>query len=407
MHISYNLLDFTVNGYNRDRGNILWPVVVDRPFESIVTSEIYPSVRPCTDWYRLGRLKVHHVIRGKILPNHQNFDYFADLSGADSDVQSLDFSLLVETRINVQLDDDVRLFNAALAKMNKKKNLLATQVGISLLESKESFMLLKNTIVKITKAVHACKKGNVLEAYFILIGKKPSKKKSVILLNLQGFSNIWLELRYGWQPLIYLIQDILKDFSTSGTLGIKPNAVNHFRGVAWNGFSEVHNLYVPALGTVKIETSIKQGWRMAEWMYCKEPQLNSDFVERMIKNILKPESTLVEAIPLSFVANWFIPIEDWAKSFSQNIYDETFLTASATNFVSFNGASVYSASTGIQCENLSSQELNGSSFRRDAKKVPLSLRFELSNGLNIERVIDSLALAVGILTKVSSKKRKK
>lgn len=410
-NVDFHTLSLTVGGHTHVHNSILWTNLAVRPPLIVKPPLVSAGIRKCTDWYVRGNGLIHIFVDGYIGKSHPNWDYYSDLAEGDSkDMDELPFRWILESRLDLTTgftNNSDRLYNAALKRMNTRKNALATEVGIALVESKETLKLLNDQIKRIVKAVRLAKKAKPLEALTALVGQeeKLSKKRRKALTPLTSFSDIWLELRYGWQPLIYLIEDVLSDLSTNGTLDIKENAANHFRGSAWKASTNRFRISEPIFGSYEIDITDRVGFRCAEWSILKEPRLTADAVKDMILNILKPASTLVEAIPLSFVANWFLPIEDYAKSLNKFPYDEEFLTASVTEFSSIHEITLVPHDD-LSSGSLSYQSINNSYFERYVKEEPLSLRFGFSNGLNLERVIDALTLSTGSLRKMSNKRKK-
>ena len=104
--------------------------------------------------------------------------------------------------------------------------LSSAQTAVSILEIKETIGMIGASIVTLTQVIRALKKGRFDLAVDALVdhGVNIPKSKRYLLRNRnkktgltksQWFSNAWLELQFGWKPLLADVYDIASTLSTT------------------------------------------------------------------------------------------------------------------------------------------------------------------------------------------------
>lgn len=175
-------------------------------------------------------------------------------------------------------------------------------------ESGQTAKLVADTATRLAKSVTLLKKGNVLGALNVLGHGKPppriqrhlkvqSKNPNVA----QRVSSQWLEIQYGWKPL-------LSDVYGAAELCAQRTADVRLQKVS-------HTLHIKAQNTVLHggvnDLPYLTDFATAEYRFkmSVQFQVESD-VERHMSSIgvSNPETLAWELIPFSFVADWFLPI---------------------------------------------------------------------------------------------------
>ena len=162
-------------------------------------------------------------------------------------------------------------------------------------EAHQTLNMIGDSAVKIARALRLFRKGNVVEATRTLIANRrfPPKTKRA------QTANNWLELQYGWLPL-------LQDMHDGAEL-------------------LAHQLSVPFRQRFRVRKAIKtQGPRgSAYWEYgecyskvskqliaiVSEPPSAAEYL-----GIMDPELVAWELIPFSFVADWVMPIGSYLEA---------------------------------------------------------------------------------------------
>lgn len=226
---------------------------------------------------------------------------------------------------------------------------------------------------------------------------------------LQNFSDAWLELRYGWRPLMYDIQaaeeaylslqrgkeKLLRASASSSeddeTYVVKPESTvwNYGDSLDLAGAHIIHNV-------VQTKTSLKV---RAGVGHKRSFQNQTAFID--------PVTTAWELVPFSFVADWFINIGDNLTAFSPFFSGEPLfayislqreievtMTAETLALPNSGGYSHRVASSSPSVAALSQKD-----SRREARSnVPFELAFRPK--INYANAVDLLALALMNKTKL-------
>lgn len=161
---------------------------------------------------------------------------------------------------------------------------------------RESYNMIADRAVQLFRAVSALKKGRWRQACTILGIKKKRPSQS-------QFPQQWLEYSYGWAPLLGDMYTIGEDmFSTPSTIVKKSYRedvaipINHSTGsLVYTGV-----ITGKILATAKAIVTIDSAMLHAANQY----------------GVLNPFAVMWEAVPFSFVVDWFIPIGDYLNQFN-------------------------------------------------------------------------------------------
>jgi len=124
---------------------------------------------------------------------------------------------------------------------------------------------------------------------------------------LEDFSNLWLEARYGWRPLLYDIQDILKALRHKNPSGISRRSARKSVPI------EVSTTTTGSIpGAVSWQTSKNQ---LGECHIRAVVFHKSD----MSPIGMNPVLTFWEVTKYSFVIDWFIDIGGWLQAISPRV----------------------------------------------------------------------------------------
>lgn len=173
--------------------------------------------------------------------------------------------------------------------------------------------LIAGNATKILKSLRQLKRGNIPGAITALgAGRKPSNYGGSGLSVTKSLASNWLQLQYGWKPLLSDIQGLLKILpnlsspagfvqrvSASGT--VKSESVTAYPpGNAIIGFDR------PGKTTVVSRTTTK---------YTIRYRLSDPYSQFLAQTgFSNPINTLWEIIPFSFVFDWFVPVGAYLES---------------------------------------------------------------------------------------------
>lgn len=199
---------------------------------------------------------------------------------------------------------------------------LTTLVG----EGKPTLQMLKSAVGNAVDFYSAVKRGDAKKLVGFLAKASPKKFKrfSQRHWRRKTLENRWLEVQYGWAPLMSDMQSAFQAFTEPNTYSPPMFAVQRNKEID----------LIPTLREYRIERST--GRRLTKLYF----RVDSVAAQRMAQwNILNnPLLTAWELVPYSFVVDWFIPIGDFLKQFN-NTSGLKFISGSQT--YSFKGTVSY------------------------------------------------------------------
>lgn len=170
-------------------------------------------------------------------------------------------------------------------------------MGVALGEGRESLRLISNTAIRLAKALSALKRGDIATVASVLGVKPPKGSKSSPKRTPTALSEIWLELQYGWLPLLKDVRGAAEALAHQLNVPIqqvyrirssKPLVANPYAWVAAGG-----------------------GWRFVGMTRGQLIARVTEVDVPALYGLKDPASILWELTPYSFVADWFIPIGNY------------------------------------------------------------------------------------------------
>lgn len=181
-------------------------------------------------------------------------------------------------------NDDLLL----LAKLVAKIKRFAFNAAVAAVEGNQTFGLLGDNIKRLSNSFEHVRRGDMRRAAYQLRARRPRKIH-------QDISSNWLELRYGWQPLLSDIHggaEAMAEF-----LGTKPFIQSYKAQLTRVAPVAPNSLFT----TIGSRTIVKR-------VICR---FNEDLTVGARLGLLNPEQVLWEKVPYSFVADWIYPIGTW------------------------------------------------------------------------------------------------
>lgn len=185
----------------------------------------------------------------------------------------------------------------AVAKLLSKWRASDLNVGVSLGEGREAAEMMVNRMLSIASAARNLRRKNFGGALASLAGVSKSDKRGAWKRMTSGdFASAWLELQYGWKPLlndIYAASDLVSEKA-------KPRSGIFRSSVKTTGVILGTSGFPPAdVRTVKCERRINLMVKVTN---------TASLPERL--GLTDPFSVMWELTRFSFVADWFLPIGD-------------------------------------------------------------------------------------------------
>lgn len=197
--------------------------------------------------------------------------------------------------------------------------------GVAIAELPRALSMVASSATKIYSAFRAVKAGNFLGAKNILAGKQKTFKARKTRPTDKAASDAWLELQYGWKPLLKDIYEgmvfidhnlrrpAVKTFRVRQYAGGKKSSIVH---IPWP--QNIARLPVKAVSSSSIVARLKE----------------ADVAR--LSGLLDPASVAWELLPYSFVIDWFIPIGNYLSARSlASALTGTFITTHRYRYESY------------------------------------------------------------------------
>lgn len=199
--------------------------------------------------------------------------------------------------------------NRATLLNNAIKGAKEEQVNVALFigELNKTSELLSSTAEKIGKAATEVRKGKFHQAARTLGIDKPKKARRS-----KKYADNWLEYSYGWTPLVLDMVGAMQHLHR-GARGLYINArsrTSQQKPVqAWNGQVEIDK-WTSSLHRLLCQWQVTGEWHVHEQVRLVY-RLNEQFWDQVSRlGFMDPGTLVLESIPLSFVAEWFVNIGD-------------------------------------------------------------------------------------------------
>lgn len=188
----------------------------------------------------------------------------------------------------------------AIDKIAQKAKGHSFNLGVAVAEGHQTLMLTLNVIRRLNLAAGAIKKGQIGPALRFL-GSPDSnvpQRRAYKKLSQSDIGSMWLEIQYGWMPLI---GDVYESAKAYEKLTSAPRSTE-FRV----GASETKIISDPHFQPPEYSCFVRKAHYESSVHYtCRLTEVLSMTRSLGLQN---PLSVVWEKVPFSFVADWFIPI---------------------------------------------------------------------------------------------------
>lgn len=298
-----------------------------------------------------------------------------------------------------------RVRSRVLQKVKSQK----INLGQAFAERKQTVDLITKSINRIASAAIALKKGNVKQAYRLFGMKVPRFTPRNLKPSPANLSNHWLELQYGWKPLlsdIYGSCELIADtyvlekktsasYRTQGSpiVNSAPFAHRWWQGVGPKSFIEMAQYSSTVSAHVKVEF------------------LEDNAISTMLKQtgIANPLLLGWELMPYSFVVDWFYPVGTYLSNIDAAV-GLKFVSGSETIKATANGHTWFPVDTvtayDASIRTLEQMKTTGltSTFRFEQKTRTKLTSFPINQiyrgtGLGIERSLSAISLITQVFNR--------
>lgn len=227
----------------------------------------------------------------------------------------------------------------AVAATNKARESFVNQMQDSaqnannILEINQNVGSVVSKVKALSKAVSAVKKGDISGAAKALGATVSQKGAQKILKRSKQASDAWLELHFGWEPLVQDIGSSIDNIQGTGKAPTKNQKVFVRGRGAFDGRYFAKDPSDPWWATNSVDTRWLSSVRCAAIVSVNNPNLA--LANQM--GFVNPLSVAWEAVPFSFVVDWFSNVgqclsacTDFVGYDISNAYTTTFRKATTT-----------------------------------------------------------------------------
>lgn len=219
-----------------------------------------------------------------------------------------------------------KCYSRFISKMHDRAS-----VGVAIMERRQTLNMIVDAAGKLIKAIRLVRRGHMSEALQTL----GLNARSGLRFASKDFADRWLEIHYGWVPLLNDIYDVIGVLQSEYPVGrIKARA---------NARLPLYNL-----GPVRGSSTAGWGRYYDERTYhltvkCERRAIvaisNPNLYRANQLGVLNPASIIWETIPFSFLIDWFANVGDFLNSWS-DLAGITLYAASTTTLSECSGEMV-------------------------------------------------------------------
>jgi hypothetical protein len=214
----------------------------------------------------------------------------------------------------------------ALRKLIEKMQVgIEANLAQDLVQYNQTIRLLTKTVKRITGSFTALKSGNIPGAVKSLWGEKPPKIRGAGPQPTKTLADNWLELQYGWKPLL---QDIHGSFESLAQLSVGDPFIR--RVTASASMDELVNQTFGHRFHADTPAGYHSRYTVTKCKYVVRFRVD-DHLQQFLQQtgFTNPVNLIWEILPLSFVVDWFVPLGPWLetqKSFDGLVFHDGSVT---------------------------------------------------------------------------------
>lgn len=190
---------------------------------------------------------------------------------------------------NINLIFNNTEYNQVLDKLATKVKDHSFNLAVNIAQGKQAVNMVVDTLTSFGHAVRSARRGDFISAIYILKASPRGKRKFVS----KDISGRWLELQYGWLPMVSDCYEAIKAFADSNQSRRNVTSASSKKVYAYAGSDEPSNYASPGIGKAR---------------YIVRYEQEEDFSFARSLGLADPLSVAWEILPWSFVIDWFLPI---------------------------------------------------------------------------------------------------
>lgn len=208
------------------------------------------------------------------------------------------------TPIPLDANDQIKLVN----KLREKLQGSDFNMSVFLGEGHQTLRMIGDTAITLAKAIRELKslKPTAFISAARQLGVHAPKGSGTRRVTVDNISSRWLELQYGWKPLLDDVKNGAEQLA-------------HHLNVP---FSSTYRVSVRKEQTVKVQSLSAISGGPVDWVGTSVKSSRRSLVARIsepptipqLLGLMDPELVAWELLPYSFVADWFAPIGPWLQA---------------------------------------------------------------------------------------------
>lgn len=225
------------------------------------------------------------------------------------------FQVVPAPDYTVSSESDNKAYKKLLANLDLGLNRESAQAPTNIVQFRQVVNMIATNATKIRRSYSALKRLDFKSAEKALFGtRKPRYRKGGKLSAARSLSQNWLELQYGWKPLLHDIKAI--------TDSLHREYHGDIRSVRGVGVTSV-TAETDVLGPRKVSLATVSPFPVGKQVVVRTSRVeyglryavsDQDRVTLAQTGFLSPISLAWEVIPFSFVVDWFYPVGPYLES---------------------------------------------------------------------------------------------
>jgi len=204
----------------------------------------------------------------------------------------------------------------AVHKLIASANNTGNGIALNLAQINQTVSMIGLTASRISGSLSALRRGNFSKAVSLLtrsrrLSYRFGRRGKALSTSLTLAEN-WLELQYGWKPLLNDLDDTMRSLAKLNLGNVRPETA---RSTATGERVDVSELHLNVTGQARTGTRIEfSTW---ECRYGMRYVVDSHFISFIAQSgFTTPVDLGWELLPFSFVADWFLPIGPYLETLS-------------------------------------------------------------------------------------------
>lgn len=296
------------------------------------------------------------------------------------------------TAVNVNLftpNDEINLINKIFEKIKGSSFNAAVTLG----ESREVLGMIGETATKLAKSIRRLKRGDISGSMSALLegtSRKPIAvpRKSVKDISIDTMSSYWLQLQYGWLPLLKDVKAGAEFIAHHVSVPLKTTYISSIYSRV-QSTNPAQNYWDPSVLLVDIHR------RRIRAVISEQPSSMQKL------GLLDPSIVAWELLPYSFVIDWFLPIGNWLEArAASSALTGTFYRCDQKSRDRYYLDNGFNPNTGIiypfYGRNPESHSMTSNRYLETTLRVPLPVFKPLSKALSVQHCLNSIALLANL-----------